>query len=385
MSSSSEPSADKITDASALTFIAEGAANLLYRINDDKHSFYLLRLRKKQPSQPSTLDVYSFNSKHILPLFGSDMVASMRLVKLEPAVLQQLNKNLAGLESAGVRNPNRHGTVLDTDELYGILVENMTAESVHSDLPIVSSGRKKIKGSSGVLSYVIRENRGTKLEVAVLEFKPKWLTQSKDAPSDWKYCRTCALRRYRAKDASVYAFCPLDLVSGNRQRVEKSVRALLPDQLVIKDGSILTVERLRRVVTEFILNSEMFKTLARIQEKMDADGVLNTSGSEDAMNFLIAMTVRDCTAFLRIVYAELDQDKIRDSEINHAGTHYFTDQDSTYITDDGYYFAVSCRLADLDIKDGSGTKRAYWQSIEKNLNEGGWYTSDDALTEPCRK
>ncbi|KAK9247700.1 inositol-pentakisphosphate 2-kinase [Lipomyces tetrasporus] len=385
MSNSTEPSAGAITDASALTFIAEGAANLLYRISDDQHSFYLLRLRKKQLSQPSTLDVYSFNSKHILPLFAPDMVASMQLVKLEPAVLEQLNKDLAGLESAGIRNPNRHGTVLDTDESYGILVENMTAESVHSDLPIVSSGREKIKGSSGVLSYVVRENRGKRLEVAVLEFKPKWLTQSKDAPSDWKYCRTCALRRYRAKDASVYSFCPLDLVSGNRQRVEKSVRALLPEQLVIKQGSILTVERLRRIVTEFILNSEVFKTLAHIQDKMDEYGVLNTSDSEDSMNFLIAMTVRDCTAFLRIVYTELDKDKTRDFEFSHAGKPYFTDRDSTYITVDSYYFAVSCRLADLDIKDGSGTKRAYWQSIEKDLNEGGWYTSDDALIEPCRK
>ncbi|KAK9358063.1 inositol-pentakisphosphate 2-kinase [Lipomyces starkeyi] len=378
MSNLAESVAAEITDVSSLTYIAEGAANIIYKISDHQHSVYLLRLRKKLPSQPSTLDVYSFNRDHISPLFAPDMVASMQLVKLDGAVLQQLNKELDVLEKEGIRDQKRHGTLLDTGERYGILVENMTAESVCSDFPMKFSGREEIMGSSGVLSYAVREDRGKKLEVAVLEFKPKWLTQSKDAPENWKYCRTCALRRYRAKGASEYAFCPLDLVSGSRNRVEKSVRALLPNQLDINSGTILTVERLRRIITDFIINTEVFKTLAHIQDNMDKYGVMDASGSEEPTNFLTAMTVRDCTAFVRIVYSELDEDKT--SEIKE----YFADGRSTHIEVDGYYFAVSCRLADLDIKDGSGTKRAYWQSIENNLNAGGWYTSDDALIAPCR-
>ncbi|KAK9385495.1 inositol-pentakisphosphate 2-kinase [Lipomyces mesembrius] len=378
MSNLAESATAEITDVSSLTFIAEGAANIIYKISDHQHSVYLLRLRKKLPFQPSTRDVYSFNRDHILPLFAPDMVASMQLVKVDGAVLQQLNKGLAVLEREGIRDQKRHGTVLDAGESYGILVENMTAESVRSDLPMKFSGREEIMGSSGVLSYAVREDRGKNLEVAVLEFKPKWLTQSKDAPANWKYCRTCALRRYRAKDASEYAFCPLDLVSGSRKRVEKSVRALLPNQLDIKSGTMLTVERLRRILTDFIINTEVFKTLAHIQDNMDKYGVMDASGSEESTNFLTAMTVRDCTAFVRIIYKELDEDKTSDIK------EYYADGRSTHMEVDGYYFAVSCRLADLDIKDGSGTKRSYWQSIENNLNVGGWYTSDDALIAPCR-
>ncbi|KAK9372797.1 inositol-pentakisphosphate 2-kinase [Lipomyces chichibuensis] len=378
MSNLAESATAEITDASSLTFVAEGAANIIYKISDHRNSVYLLRLRKKLPSHPSTLDVYFFNRDHILPLFAPDMVASMQLVKLDGAVLQQLNKELDVLESEGIRDQKRHGTVLDTSESYGILVENMTAESVRSDLPMKFSGREEIMGSSGVLSYAVREDRGKKLEVSVLEFKPKWLIQSKDAPANWKYCRTCALRRYRAKDASEYVFCPLDLVSGSRQRVEKSVRALLPNQLNIKTGTMLTVERLRRILTDFIINTEVFKTLAHIQDKMDKNGIIDASGSEESTDFLTAMTVRDCTAFVRIIYSELNEDKTRETKECNA------DGRSTHIEVDGYYFAVSCRLADLDIKDGSGTKSAYWQSIENNLNAGGWYTSDDALVAPCR-
>ncbi|KAK9236035.1 inositol-pentakisphosphate 2-kinase [Lipomyces kononenkoae] len=384
MSDVAETVADAIADASSLIFIAEGAANIVYKIRDHKQSRYLLRLRKKLPSQPSAVDVYGFYTDHILPLFPPHSVASMRLVKVDPAVLRQLNMELDVLEREGVRDQKRRGTELDTSESYGILVENMTAESIRSDLPLKFSGREEVLGTSGLLSYAVREDRGKKLEVAVLDFKPKWLTQSRDAPQNWRYCRTCALRRYRAKDKPEYGFCPFDLVSGSRQRVEKSVRALLPKQLDITSGMVLTLERVRTIVTEFIMHTDVFRALAQIQRNMDKHGVMDASHSEEPMNFLTAMTVRDCTAFVRIIYSEFDEITAAEVQETNTGDVHGSDGSSTYIEVDGYVFAVSCRLADLDIKDGNGNKHAYWRSIEESLNEGGWYTSADALIVPCR-
>ncbi|KAK9369380.1 inositol-pentakisphosphate 2-kinase [Lipomyces kononenkoae] len=385
MSNLAETVVDAITDASSLIFVAEGAANIIYKIKDHKLSCYLLRLRKKLPSQPSTLDVYNFNTNHMLPLFPPNTVVSMRLVKVDQAVLGQLNMELDVLEREGIRDQKRHGTVLDTSESYGILVENMTAESVRSDLSLMFSGREQVLGTSGLLSYAVREDRGRKLEVAVLEFKPKWLTQSRDAPENWIYCRTCALRRYRAQDnKSEFGPCPLDLVSGSWQRVEKSVRALLPKQLDITSGMVLTLDRVRTIVTEFIIRTTVFRSLAQIQENMDEYGVMGTSDSDESINFLIAMTARDCTSFVRIIYSELDELTTSEAQETSTGNVPVNDASSTCIEVDGYSFAVSCRLADLDIKDASGTKRAYWQSIERNLNVGGWYTSSDALIVPCR-
>ena len=34
--------------------------------------------------------------------------------------------------------------------------------------------------------------------MAMVEFKPKWLAQSPNAPADWVLCRTCAVRHMQS-------------------------------------------------------------------------------------------------------------------------------------------------------------------------------------------
>ncbi|KAK7206670.1 inositol-pentakisphosphate 2-kinase [Myxozyma melibiosi] len=389
----------QIDDASVFRYVAEGAANVLYECSDPLYSQYLLRLRKKMPSQPSTLSVYKFLHDTIGPLFDPGMIVATKLVRLSPAVLQQLNGALVGLEQDGTRDKKRHGTVLDVDEQYGVFVENMTATASTARggaaaLPILQDVRYKIKGSSSVIGYVQRGDKsGEVQEVAVLEFKPKWLAQSRDAPAEWTYCRTCALRRMRAKDAAnSYQFCPFDLVSGDRERVSKCVNALLPieaEERIGQGSRCLDVQRLRRVMVDFVLNTGIFERLKMIQEKMDRNGLLgdgndNDEKEQDSTDFLIAMTVRDCTAFVRISAAA--ESDLPSEAISGPTPTYVKGKDARvfYVRDEQEWFAVSCRLADLDIKDGSGTKREYWKGIERELNVGGWYCGHDAKLAECR-
>lgn len=338
------------------------------------------------PSQPSTLDVYKFLQNTIEPLFKPGMVVATKLVRLSPHVLRELNSQLSSLDENGVREKKRHGTWLDTEEEYGMYVENMTATAAFGsdELPIAQEVRYKVKGSSSMLGYVLRGDLKKKSqETAVLEFKPKWLMQSRDAPVGWTYCRTCALRRMRAKDkAGQYAFCPLDLVSGDRNRVSKSVEALLPTEVGEQIGGgdrVLGLERLRRILVEYIIKADIFTTLRDIQEKMDRHGLLNTDTKQESTEFLIAMTVRDCTAFVRI--DAIEDDKLEGEKRNFVGE---SSGRASFVKDEGRWFAVSCRLADLDIKDGSGTKQEYWRSIERELNGGGWYCGRDDQMAECR-
>ena len=42
------------------------------------------------------------------------------------------------------------------------------------------------------------------MDVAMIEFKPRWLAQSADAPSDWNLCRGCALRQMQEHNSVTY-------------------------------------------------------------------------------------------------------------------------------------------------------------------------------------
>ncbi|KAK9457213.1 inositol-pentakisphosphate 2-kinase [Dipodascopsis uninucleata] len=378
-----EPNNSNIS-VDTLLYTAEGAANVLYRIRDPKYAGFLLRLRKKMPSQPSSIEVLDFMESKISPLFDPGMIALMKPILLDREVLARLNELLLEMDNAGQRDPKRRGTYLDIDEPYGMLIEDMTIFGIESSLPVIREVHEKIKNSSSQLNCIIRSNLrdASRLEISILEFKPKWLIQSKDAPENWVHCRTCALRLMRqakGKDPSLYPFCPLDLVSGDKQRIGLSVQAILPDSLEeqLKDNT-LNLKRLRTIIEIYILNASVFKRLADIQSSMDREGILNASGNFDSMNFLIAMTVRDCTAFLKVVYdTDIEQESARQDTFIDSGIY-------STINLDGLLFRVSCRLADLDIKDGSGTKRIYWQELERRLISGNWYAGLNSTFRPCR-
>ena len=151
-------------------------------------------------------------------------------------------------------------------------------------------------------------------DLLTIELKPKWLLQSPDAPLGARRCRMCALRTLRmaerakdrssderrataaANEAFEGAFCPLDLVSGDETRVAATVDAVLRARSDV-DEPTATSARPRLVA--FLLRCEALRALQALQEDYNPQLHLATGESVDVRTAW-AMTLRDCTLFIRV-------------------------------------------------------------------------------------
>lgn len=168
----------------------------------------------------------------------------------------------------------------------------------------------------------------------MMEFKPKWLTQSLSAPVNSKRCRQCAhvarvnARRSRTGDQLSALFCPLDLVSGSLVDIRH-----VSSQLLGHKKNLALIERL----AAWLETDTLLKQLRSYQKELDQKGVLVADVDDE--KFLTAMTLRDCTLFIK-----------------------FRPDDSG---------GIEARLGDLDLK--SRAKQEYWRRSELELIEEGWY------------
>jgi inositol-pentakisphosphate 2-kinase len=259
--------------------------------------------------------------------FSSQDLVSQRLVVLPSHLIRRLNLDLREAEQRGVRPRKRHHVYLAIDEPHGLLVQDMTtghASAVDLDDP----------------SYVS----------IALELKPKWLTQSPNAPAESRRCRTCALRLHRQSKDMDYSqsqkphFCPLELISGNSKAVRDVVQDLLDDGL----GRPLSVNNdVQSVLVEYLVRSELLARLRENQQMLDRHGILDLAKrAEPDGDFLTATTLRDCTLFLRITRSASSEGKL----------------------------SVEARLGDLDLKVPEAGKVRQWRETEQMLVEGEWYT-----------
>lgn len=283
----------------------------------------LLRLRKDLPTAPCEI-AQAYWEKYIRPLFEQDEIVNQSLVAVDTGLITQLSTQLREGEVNGKldglnrsRLKKRHGTYLAYDT-HGLLVTDMTPGLCSVFL-------------AWILWVLITEVFSGQYFV---EFKPKWLVQSPSAPADSKRCRTCALAartkaNARPGETLKSPVCPLDLISADISDVERAA-GLFPATTQVNK------ERLIR----WLRSTRLLQRLRDIQDKMDSKGVLDAD--TDDPNLLVAMTLRDCTVFVR-----------------------FPDDPSN---DDS---AVEARLGDLDLK-GKG-KEEYWKSLERALIEEGWY------------
>ncbi|BFZ57516.1 Inositol-pentakisphosphate 2-kinase [Savitreella phatthalungensis] len=156
---------------------------------------------------------------------------------------------------------------------------------------------------------LLRDDRGR----ALLEFKPKWLAQSPDAPADAIVCRTCAVRRMRSP-SSASGFCPLDLISLRRSDVDRAVQALSAER-----SWRLSVDS-QSALAKLLYQNPLLMHLKKLQQ--------------EARDQALAMTLRDCSA-----YVDLEKGCII--------------------------------LGDLDRKHSD--KRSQWAATEHELREGAFY------------
>ncbi|KAG4303806.1 hypothetical protein PORY_002804 [Pneumocystis oryctolagi] len=161
-----------------------------------------------------------------------------------------------------------------------------------------------------------------------IEFKPKWLIQSISAPIGWKSCRTCALRRLRGNfSRNGIRYCPLDLASENQIRIQKSLRAILMENNIYNQNMEINL-------TLYFQKSQLIKHLKYLQSSSTRT---------------LSMTFFDCT-----IYVIFSNEEIFD-----------------------------VKILDLDCKPQ--TKATYWDKIEQQLINEGWYLGKGMIDdeEPC--
>ncbi|EEH21246.1 hypothetical protein PABG_03477 [Paracoccidioides brasiliensis Pb03] len=255
-------------------YLAEGGANIVYRYTIpgeispvgvmspgglQQKSRKLLRLRKEIDSGTPYEDTLKNFNSCIRPMFMSDELVDLELVRLPKGFIASCNEQLRAFESRNARPNGRTGVHLSTTEPFGLLITDMT--------PAPGSGE------------------------CLWEFKPKWLLQSPSAPPDAKRCRTCALREMkncRARKAGKpekLSFCPLDLVSDNFDDVLRATRFMRGDhgrdrvaRCIHRNNTLLKLQACQRDKNAVGLHAQQ----AHFRERA------------------ISMTLRDCTMFIRV-------------------------------------------------------------------------------------
>ncbi|EAU39399.1 conserved hypothetical protein [Aspergillus terreus NIH2624] len=313
-----------------LLYLAEGGANVIYRIvttsssplsGTRKESLAvsssvqgsvdpyvvptqlkgkLLRLRKEAKSSIPYQEIARNFDQTIRPLFNPDELIDQELVSLPKGLVSRCNDQLRAAELNGRRPKRRQGVYLSVTEPFGLLITDMT--------PFGNP------------------------DAIVAELKPKWLLQSPTAPANARRCRTCALREMKNHEARLAgkpedrSFCPLDLPSDKFENVLRAVRFVKG----CKDHG-----RLARVLYR---NNTVQKLLTH--QKVKRDVGLNGPPAQSREKSL-AMTLRDCTMFIKMPRDESSP--------------------------------VEIRFGDLDLKTGAGGKAQYWLDLEKRLISEGWY------------
>ena len=183
----------------------------------------------------------------------------------------------------------------------------------------------------------------------MIEFKPKWLAQSPNAPRPSKRCRTCALHARRTaislrKDPSTRIrnhFCPLDLVSTDETDIIRVARQIIysgPTDLMTPHS----YKRLSRFVN-WLQTNRILPQLLKMQMELDPKGVLVSDALDLDRKLLTAMTLRDVTCYVL----------------------YTGDENGP----------LEAKLGDLDLK--SPEKQAEWRITEAELIAEGWYDATE--------
>lgn len=297
--------------------VGEGSANAVFEIKVPQRDRagrdmkgLLLRVAKV-PSLGAPLSYnYLLQQKYlqtaVKPILGDHIVHQELVVLHKSNIVRELNNLLRDINHT--RRDKFKGTYVgETD--WGFLIEDMRPQDIDS--------------------------------CVLVEFKPKWLSQSPSAPKGAIRCRQCAMElRNLTKDPSRNKTrperkpCPLALMNSDCPWHICSPFRMAP-HLADEPDSESYVEALRRIASH-----DAIRDLKEQQDIHDKVGPLRALPSDPF--FPLAMTLRDCTCFAQI-------DKCSQS--------------------------VRIRFGDLDWKD-PGVKFETWRGVEAELVEGGFYTSE---------
>jgi inositol-pentakisphosphate 2-kinase len=340
-----------------IDYLTEGAANVLFTIAPCKSSIhtaetpntidlggYLLRLRKaddnskenKAPPFVQSVEIFRFMGEEIATVIPNRFLLEHLVVECSLPVIKSCNEILKHKEQDQTRNTKRCGLFLpENGDQTGLLVEYLRASPEKGDV--------------------------------LLEFKPKWLKQSPKAPESSRRCRTCAWQAFNGVDPSK-RYCPLALSQSDGTskafQVDRMLRQVpdyerLEDKKGIKDAIVTYLSQ---------DGASLLQLLGRLQSQLDPRGILHwvplqtenslqvedtvqksiISHTEDLEKLSKAMTLRDCTLFVRLVRSK----------------------DSTYL--------VTGSLGDLDPKTPTREKVLKWAKDDYALLTGGFYAGTNS-------
>ncbi|KAL7946297.1 inositol-pentakisphosphate 2-kinase domain-containing protein [Trichoderma barbatum] len=302
-----------------IRLVGEGAANAVFEIKlppgsraDAQFQGKLLRVAKA-PSlgrAPTSSDYYlrqqEFFVHEIQPHLGDHAVSQELVVLHKSGIVDELNAMLRDVNH--LRKPKFQGSFIGHAS-WGFLVEDM-----------------RPNGNDGSI---------------LIEFKPKWLLQSPSAPKAAIRCRQCALelRNYLKTPGSKSPRperrpCPIALANPDCPQQVASPFRIAPQLSSLHDDKRV------RAILDKIIHHKAIRKLRDCQKSLDHVGPLLPPTSLD---FVVAMTLRDCTCFALVPAGEGGEIKLR--------------------------------FGDFDFKDPE-KKFSHWRGTEQDLIEGGFYTAD---------
>ncbi|KAJ3951306.1 Inositol-pentakisphosphate 2-kinase [Colletotrichum tropicale] len=362
-------------------YVAEGAANVVFKTHlppyagkpdprdktdEDLLNKLLLRVPKapKDPNKPylhAGLQL-SYLQKFILPIFDHrrDLVVVHRLGKGNEDIIMNMVNHLKALDTIPPpRRPAkfRGDTIEPGEECFVALVEDM------------------------------RPRPGER----AVEFKPKWLAQSPSAPPKANTCRCCALASKKYYDANKpqTANKPNHKVGGDEKtsddkgkgKAKAKINSPIKEQRLSPDNypcplwldpervtppgkESIRAAAIKKIfkddenyarLYELLKQKPTLKLLKQHQLSKDPLGPLRRKKDITDVDYGIAMTLRDCSLFVRY---RMKKEKKKDGTVKELNE-----------VDDASFEA---KLADLDWKNIEW-KFDEWRAKELALVEGEWY------------
>ncbi|QYT01276.1 Inositol-pentakisphosphate 2-kinase [Trichoderma simmonsii] len=299
--------------------VGEGAANAVFEIKLPPGSRVgaqfqgkLLRVAKAPVlgRAPTSSDYYlrqqEFFIREIQPHLGEHAVSQELVVLHKSGIVDDLNAMLRDMNHQ--RKPKFQGSFIGHAS-WGFLVEDM-----------------RPNGDDGSI---------------LIEFKPKWLLQSPSAPKGAIRCRQCALelRNYLKTPGSKSPRperrpCPIALANPDCPQQVASPFRIAPQLSALQDDARV------QAILDKIIHHKAIQKLRECQKSLDHVGPLLPPTNLD---FVVAMTLRDCTCFALVPSSDDEEIKLR--------------------------------FGDFDFKDPE-KKFNHWRGTEQDLIEGGFYTAD---------
>lgn len=285
--------------------------------------------------QDSTYDYLwqqAFFEKSIRPILGENAVDQELVAVPEPALIGQLNDILESINQT--RKLKFRGSFVGQSS-WGLLVDDMRPRGKEEPCPPIL----------GVAADPVADPS----LYTLVEFKPKWLSQSPNAPADAIRCRQCALElRYFITNPNSdrplpsQKPCPLAVCEDDPPPEVASPLRMAPKLVKIAQPARDQIAAQLRGITGL----PALKELRRQQDIHDPAGPLHADPADP--DFALAMTIRDCTCFVQVALSPLGTDPARPRRL-HFG--------------------------DLDWKDPK-RKFEHWRGTEEALVDGGFYTAD---------